>query len=202
MTGLGLAVAIPAVMGYNWLTRANRVLAAKLDAFAYELHTFLSMGQPLGNGAARCSAGATCAAGSAAGRSLRSTTMAFASFDSQAARRADGRDQHGAADRRDAGAAGDLHHHRAAAHARGQARAAQGDLAGQRSEAREDRVRDRRAAARCTGTARRVARARTRSSASTPKARSGRSPRSTCAPTRAWPTASSRRRWPMRRRPG
>ena len=48
MTGLGLAVAIPAVMGYNWLTRANRVLAAKLDAFAYELHTFVSMGQPLG----------------------------------------------------------------------------------------------------------------------------------------------------------
>ena len=52
MTGLGLAVAIPAVMGYNWLTRANRVLAAKLDAFAYELHTFVSMGQALGHGAA------------------------------------------------------------------------------------------------------------------------------------------------------
>ena len=31
MTGLGLAVAIPAVVGYNWLTRANRVrrLAAR-----------------------------------------------------------------------------------------------------------------------------------------------------------------------------
>ena len=50
MTGLGLAVAIPAVMGYNWLTRSNRVMAARLDAFAYELHTFVSMGQPLGNG--------------------------------------------------------------------------------------------------------------------------------------------------------
>ena len=47
MTGIGLAVAIPAVMGYNWLTRANRVLTAKLDAFAFELLTFLSMGQPL-----------------------------------------------------------------------------------------------------------------------------------------------------------
>ena len=47
MTGLGLAVAIPAVMGYNWLTRANRVLVSKLDAFAYELHTFVAMGQPL-----------------------------------------------------------------------------------------------------------------------------------------------------------
>ena len=50
MTGLGLAVAIPAVIGYNGLTRANRVLSAKLDAFAYELHTFVSMGQPLGTG--------------------------------------------------------------------------------------------------------------------------------------------------------
>ena len=51
MTGLGLAVAIPAVIGYNWLTRSNRVTAAKLDAFAYELHTFVSMGQALGHGA-------------------------------------------------------------------------------------------------------------------------------------------------------
>jgi biopolymer transport protein ExbB len=50
MTGLGLAVAIPAVVGYNWLTRTNRVLVAKLDAFAYELHTFVSMGQALGHG--------------------------------------------------------------------------------------------------------------------------------------------------------
>ncbi len=49
MTGLGLAVAVPAVIGYNALTRANRVLAARLDAFAYELHTFVSMGQALGH---------------------------------------------------------------------------------------------------------------------------------------------------------
>jgi biopolymer transport protein ExbB len=47
MTGIGLAVAIPAVMGYNWLTRSNRVLTAKLDAFAFELFTFLSLGRPL-----------------------------------------------------------------------------------------------------------------------------------------------------------
>ena len=50
MTGLGLAVAIPAVMGYNWLTRTNRVMAAKLDAFAFELLTFVSMGQALRHG--------------------------------------------------------------------------------------------------------------------------------------------------------
>jgi biopolymer transport protein ExbB len=47
MTGIGLAVALPAVMGYNWLTRANRVLSARLDAFAFELLTFLSMGRTL-----------------------------------------------------------------------------------------------------------------------------------------------------------
>ena len=51
MTGIGLAVAIPAVMGYNWLTRSNRVMAAKLDAFAFELFTFLSTGQSLKGGA-------------------------------------------------------------------------------------------------------------------------------------------------------
>ncbi len=51
MTGIGLAVALPAVMGYNWLTRSNRVLTAKLDAFAFELLTFLSMGRALQNSA-------------------------------------------------------------------------------------------------------------------------------------------------------
>ena len=47
MTGIGLAVALPAVMGYNWLTRSNGVLTAKLDAFAFELLTVLSMGRAL-----------------------------------------------------------------------------------------------------------------------------------------------------------
>ena len=47
MTGLGLAVAIPAVMAYNWLTRSNRVLTARLDAFAFELMSFLTLGQML-----------------------------------------------------------------------------------------------------------------------------------------------------------
>jgi biopolymer transport protein ExbB len=47
MTGIGLAVAIPAVMAYNAFTRSNRVLNAKLDAFAFELMTFLSMGSTL-----------------------------------------------------------------------------------------------------------------------------------------------------------
>ncbi|MBT9597212.1 MAG: MotA/TolQ/ExbB proton channel family protein, partial [Vitreoscilla sp.] len=51
MTGLGLAVAIPAVMAYNWLARSNRVLTARLDAFAFELMSFLTLGQTLRQGA-------------------------------------------------------------------------------------------------------------------------------------------------------
>ncbi len=43
MTGIGLAVAIPAVIAYNAFTRSNRVLSARLDAFAYELHSFLTL---------------------------------------------------------------------------------------------------------------------------------------------------------------
>ncbi len=45
MTGLGLAVAIPAVLAYNGFVRTNRVYLAKLDAFAHDLFTFLTTGQ-------------------------------------------------------------------------------------------------------------------------------------------------------------
>lgn len=44
MTGIGLAVAIPAVLGYNFLVRANRMTLARLDAFAHDLFAFLSTG--------------------------------------------------------------------------------------------------------------------------------------------------------------
>jgi biopolymer transport protein ExbB len=47
MTGIGLAVALPAVVAYNWLSRSNRVLLAELDAFAFELLTFVSTGRAL-----------------------------------------------------------------------------------------------------------------------------------------------------------
>jgi len=45
MTGLGLAVAIPAVLAYNTFVRSNRVYLAQYDAFAHDLFTFLSTGQ-------------------------------------------------------------------------------------------------------------------------------------------------------------
>jgi biopolymer transport protein ExbB len=41
MTALGLAVAVPAVLGYNWLVRRNRVLLHAVKGFGSELHTLL-----------------------------------------------------------------------------------------------------------------------------------------------------------------
>lgn len=47
MTAFGIAVAVPAVLGYNFLTRANRVLFADFDAFAHDLHAYLITGAKL-----------------------------------------------------------------------------------------------------------------------------------------------------------
>ena len=44
MTAAGLAVAIPSVLAYNALTRANRLVIAELDGFAHDLHTYLTTG--------------------------------------------------------------------------------------------------------------------------------------------------------------
>jgi biopolymer transport protein ExbB len=41
MTALGLAVAVPAVLGYNWLVRRNRVAMDTVRAFGSDLHTVL-----------------------------------------------------------------------------------------------------------------------------------------------------------------
>lgn len=44
MTAIGLAVAIPAVLGYNIIVRANRITLSQLDGFAHDLFTFLGTG--------------------------------------------------------------------------------------------------------------------------------------------------------------
>jgi biopolymer transport protein ExbB len=44
MTAIGLAVAIPAVLGYNFIVRHNRVISGQLDAFAHDLYAFLVTG--------------------------------------------------------------------------------------------------------------------------------------------------------------
>lgn len=41
MTALGIAVAVPAVLGYNFLLRANRLIAQDLDGFVHDLHAYL-----------------------------------------------------------------------------------------------------------------------------------------------------------------
>ncbi len=38
MTAIGLAVAVPAVLGYNWLVRRNKVAMENVRAFSGELH--------------------------------------------------------------------------------------------------------------------------------------------------------------------
>ena len=41
MTALGLAVAVPAVLGYNWLVRRNKAVAESLGAFSTDLHGYM-----------------------------------------------------------------------------------------------------------------------------------------------------------------
>jgi biopolymer transport protein ExbB len=44
MTAIGLAVAVPAVLGYNWLVRRNKVALEYLRAFSADLHMVLMSG--------------------------------------------------------------------------------------------------------------------------------------------------------------
>ncbi len=44
MTAFGLAVAIPAVLGYNALTRGNKSVISKLNRFAHDLHAYFVTG--------------------------------------------------------------------------------------------------------------------------------------------------------------
>jgi biopolymer transport protein ExbB len=45
MTAIGLAVAVPAVMGYNWLIRRNKVAMERVRAFSSDLHNVLLAGK-------------------------------------------------------------------------------------------------------------------------------------------------------------
>ena len=44
MTALGLAVAIPAVLGYNALVRGNKSILSSLNSFAHDLHAYFVTG--------------------------------------------------------------------------------------------------------------------------------------------------------------
>jgi biopolymer transport protein ExbB len=52
MTAIGLGVAIPAVLAYNFFVRANRVTNAQFDEFAHDLHDFFATGARVDTGAA------------------------------------------------------------------------------------------------------------------------------------------------------
>ena len=45
MTAIGLAVAVPAVMGYNWLIRRNKSAMERVRAFSGDLHNVLLAGK-------------------------------------------------------------------------------------------------------------------------------------------------------------
>ena len=72
MTALGLAVAVPAVMQYNWLMRRNKAIVEELARFANDVHGYMMSGgtvrpvtaatrAPAGAAAARPAAGASTA---------------------------------------------------------------------------------------------------------------------------------------------
>jgi biopolymer transport protein ExbB len=44
MTALGLAVAVPAVLAYNWLQRRNKSIAEDLSAFSNDIHGYMMSG--------------------------------------------------------------------------------------------------------------------------------------------------------------
>ncbi|MFO7306882.1 MAG: MotA/TolQ/ExbB proton channel family protein [Gammaproteobacteria bacterium] len=75
MTAIGLAVAVPAVMGYNWLLRRNKDLVEKLRYFASDMHAYLVSGARVESSSstsaapAKSSSGATASA--AAGAAAR-----------------------------------------------------------------------------------------------------------------------------------
>ncbi|MBI2768532.1 MAG: MotA/TolQ/ExbB proton channel family protein [Burkholderiales bacterium] len=53
MTALGLAVAIPAVLGYNALVRGNKAILSKLNRFAHDLHSYFVTGARVSSGATK-----------------------------------------------------------------------------------------------------------------------------------------------------
>lgn len=50
MTALGLFVAIPGLLGYNFITRSNRKINARFDEFAHDLHDFFATGARVESG--------------------------------------------------------------------------------------------------------------------------------------------------------
>ena len=78
MTALGLAVAVPAVMGYNWLMRRNKAVQEELARFTNDLHGYMMSNgavRPVATGrAAAATAGTTPAGTTATGSAINTTS--------------------------------------------------------------------------------------------------------------------------------
>jgi biopolymer transport protein ExbB len=78
MTALGLVVAVPAVMAYNWLMRRNKSIVEELARFSNDLHGYMMSGgtvRPAGAGP-RAGAAATTASTSTGGAGAGTTARA------------------------------------------------------------------------------------------------------------------------------
>jgi biopolymer transport protein ExbB len=82
MTALGLAVAVPAVLAYNWLMRRNKAIVEELAKFANDLHGYMVSGGAVkpqvvvagGKGTARATTTATPSGTTASGSAIGTTT--------------------------------------------------------------------------------------------------------------------------------
>jgi biopolymer transport protein ExbB len=66
MTAIGLFVAVPAVMGYNWLLRRNKDIQEKVKYFSADLHAYLVSGARVDAGGPAVARPAAATAGAAA----------------------------------------------------------------------------------------------------------------------------------------
>ena len=194
MTAFGLAVAIPAVLAYNVFGRVIGRIEAELEGFAHDLLAQFGDARarrrcrPRGRCRSRPesrrwpSVAARSAAGSpSGGRATRRRRPAPAV-----------RHQRDAAGRRDAGAAGDLHHHRAADGQLDPARPAAQRR--RRSPTEAPTLRQpggRRRRARCFSTTSRSTTTNWPTRLAAGRRAQPATPKSSCAPTSACPTAAS-----------
>jgi biopolymer transport protein ExbB len=88
MTALGLAVAVPAVMAYNWLMRRNKAALEELARFSNDLHGYMMSGGTVrpavagaagAAGAARTGTGTTSGTGTTTGTGAASASPGAAS---------------------------------------------------------------------------------------------------------------------------
>lgn len=77
MTALGLVVAVPAVMAYNWLMRRNKAIQEELARFSNDLHGYMMSGgtvRPLAATSGRSGSATTTASAARSGTATGATT--------------------------------------------------------------------------------------------------------------------------------